>query len=319
MPSSNVNYPPPLTRLNPFYPGQPGVPGTDAETGLRMDTNGTVFYVDPNAAGVSDQRDGTNPIAPLQTVATALTKCTAYANDVIVVAMNSAWQHGNQAVGRATAIAEEVTVSVPGVKIVGLAPSSSLGVPWSPVTNGGTLITVNAMDILIEGFCFTDPLAVVGNATAIAAFWTAPLYGDNLTVRNCYFGAGLDYGIALDFSYYADIHDNYFDSIQFAAIHNLNLTGDPDYARIHDNQFLNCTAAINLLDSGGCGIYRNLIYGAAGGTNNFINLTGGANNIVADNYFACTIAQYDVTCSDAGSGAWLHNHCSDGIPVLPPV
>jgi len=295
------------------------VPGVSTETGLRTDTNGTIFYVDPNAVGVSDLRDGTDPNEPLQTVAAALTHCGAYQNDVIVVAMNSAWMHGSTAVGRATPVNEEITVNVPGVKIVGLAPSSSLGVPWTPVTNGGTLITVNAMDVLIEGFCFTDPLAVIGNATAIAAFWTAPLYGDNLTVRNCYFGAGLDYGVALDFSYYADIHDNYFDTIQNTAIHNLNLAGDPDYARIHDNQFLNCTAAINLLDSGGCGIYRNLIYGAAGGTNNFINLTGGANNIVADNYFACTIAQYDVTCSDAGSGAWLHNHCSDGIPVLPPV
>jgi len=296
-----------------------GVPGVSTETGLRTDTNGTIFYVDPNAVGVSDLRDGTDPNEPLQTVAAALTHCGAYQNDVIVVAMNSAWIHGNTAVGRATRVSEEVTVTVPGVKIVGLAPSSSLGVPWGPVTNGGTLITVNAMDVLIEGFCFTDPLAVIGGATAISAFWNNPPHGDNLTVRNCYFGAGLDYGITLDFSYYADIHDCYFDTVRVAAIHNLNLTGDPDYARIHDNQFLNCAAAINLLDSGGCGIYRNLIHGAAGGTNNFINLTGGANNIVADNYFACTIAQYDTTCSDAGSGAWIHNHCVNGDPGLPPT
>lgn len=319
MPSANVLYPPPLTRLNPFYPGQlGGVPGVSTETGLRTDTNGTVFYVDPNAVGVSDLRDGTDPNEPLQTVAAALTHCGAYQNDVIVVASNSAWEHGNQAVGRATAITEEITVSVPGVRIVGLAPSSSLGVVWRPVTASGVMITVDAMDTLIEGFCFIDDLAV-GNSTGIAAFWNSPPYGDNLTVRHCFFGDDLDYGVILDFSYYADIHDNYFDNVQVAAIFNLNVEGDPDYVRIHDNQFLDCTAAIWLLDSGGCAIYRNLIHGSAVGTNNFINLTGGANNIVADNYFACTIAQYDTTCSDTNSGAWLHNHCVNGIPAAPPT
>lgn len=319
MPAANVLYPPPLTRLNPWFPGQYGVPGTDAETGLRMDTNGTIRYVDPNAVGVSDLRDGTNPIEPLQTVAAALTHCTAHSNDVIVVAPNSAWRHANPAVGRATSITEEVTVSVPGIRIVGLAPSSSLGVPWEPVNASGVMITVNAIDVLIEGFCFTDYTVGVGNAIGIAAFWNAPPYGDSLTVRNCHFGENLDYGITLDYSYYTDIHDNYFDNIQVAAIHNLSVQGDPDYIRIHDNQFLSCAIAMHLPTTGAGAIYRNLIYGAAGGTNNFINLTGGASNIVADNYFACTVAQYDVTCSDATSGAWLHNHCVNGTPAAPPV
>ena len=316
--ASNVPWAPVLTRLNPWYPGQMGVDGTDGNTGLRLDTNGTIFYVDPNAVGVSDGRDGTDPTEPLATVAAALTHCQANRNDVIVVAMNSAWQHANAAVGRATAITEEVTVSVPGVRIVGLCPSSVMGVPWKPVTASGTMITVNVMDVLIEGFCFTDNLGV-GNATAIASFWDDPPYGDNLTVRHCYFGTELDYGITLDFSYYSHIHDNYFDSTNVAAILNLNAEGDPDYASIHDNTFMNCAAAISFLDADNCAIYRNLIYGTAGIANNFINLTGGGGNIVADNFFACTIAQYDTNCSDATSGVWLFNHCTDGSPVAPPT
>lgn len=319
MPSANVSWPPSLTRFPTLFPPQPGVPGTGHTRGLRMDPNGKVIWVDPNHVDANDSRDGTEPDSPMRTVAAALTKCRAYMNDNIIVAPSSDWVHGNQAVGRATPIIEEVTVSTPGIRIVGLAPSSSLGVLWEPVTNGGTMITVNAMDTLIEGFCFDDELGTIGASTAIAAFWDNPPYGDNLTVRNCYFGEYLDYGIVLDFSYYADIHHNYFDYIDVAAIFNLNVEGDPDYARIHDNTFMGNTAAIWLLDSGGCTIYRNLISGNAGGTNNFINLTGGAANIVADNYFACTIAQYDVTCSDAGSGAWLNNHCSNGVPALPPV
>ena len=78
MPATNVNWPTPLTRLNPWYPGQMGVPGTDNETGLRLNSTGAIFYVDPNYPGVSDLRDGTNPTNPLQTVEAALTKCEAY-------------------------------------------------------------------------------------------------------------------------------------------------------------------------------------------------------------------------------------------------
>ena len=95
MPSSNVPWAPMLTRLNPWYPGQPGVPGTDSDTGLRLDSNGIILYVDPNHVDNNDGRDGTNPTAPLSTVAKALTLCRAYRNDTIVVAPNAYWQHSN--------------------------------------------------------------------------------------------------------------------------------------------------------------------------------------------------------------------------------
>jgi hypothetical protein len=68
-----------------------------------------------------------------------------------------------------------------------------------------------------------------------------------------------------------------------------------------------------------CFIHGNLVYGNGTGTNNFINLTGGANNLVSDNFLACTIAQYNVTCSDATSGAWINNHCTNGDTTAPPI
>ena len=73
MPSADVRWPSPLVRQKPWFPGQVGVPGTDHTRGLRSDVNGVIFYVDPNAVGVSDLRDGTDPEGPLQTVAKALT------------------------------------------------------------------------------------------------------------------------------------------------------------------------------------------------------------------------------------------------------
>jgi hypothetical protein len=295
-----------------------GVPGTDSETGLRLDTNGAIFYVDPNAVGVSDGRDGTDPTEPLQTVATALTYCQAYRNDVIVVAPNSNWEYGNTAVGRATAIAEEVTVSVPGVRIVGLAPAGYYGVYWNPVTDSGVCITIDAMDVLVEGFAFWDPNALT-NPVGILIEWDAPPYGDNVTVRHCYFGEGLDIGIRMDFAWNCHIHDNVFVECDDVAIHNLSAAGDPDYLNLHDNLFMDNTLAISLTTTDNAMIYRNHIYGTAGGTNNFIDLTGGNSNLVADNWLGCTIGQYDVTCSDATSGAWINNHCTNGDTTAPPV
>lgn len=317
MPGANkVLWAPPLTRLNPWMPGQIGVEGGWTETGLRQDCNGTIFWVDPNHVDTNDNRDGTDPTEPLETIGEALTKCVAYHNDVIAVNMNSGWQYSTTTVGRGTLIQEEVTVDVPGVRIVGLS-SSSLGIPWIPINDGGIMIDVTAMDTLVEGFCFFDD--GLDNGVGIRARWDGPPWGDNLTVRNCYFSGELDYGIQLDFTYNCLIENNTFDDIQVAAIHSLDNFGDPDFSQFIGNVFRSCAIAFNLEDSSMCLIKDNAIYGAAGGTNNMIDLTGGADNLVVDNYLSCTIAQYDTTCSDATSGAWLHNMCNNGIPAAPPT
>jgi hypothetical protein len=319
MPSSNVPWSPPLQRLNPWYPGQIGVSGAWTDTGLRLDTNGTVFYVDPNAVGVSDQRDGTDPTEPLQTVAAALTKCEAYKGDVIAVMANSFWTYAAR-VNRVTPIYEEVTVTTPGVRIMGLFPSSSMGVPWMPVNDNGVCITVHAMDVLIEGFTFWDSMGVTA-PVGIRAEWGGGVYGENLTVRNCWFGEGLDYGIQLDWSWNNQIHDNIFQNVAVAAIYSIDVLGDPDYATIRDNLFMNNGNAIDLEDVDHCAIYRNAIFGDDGGTDNFIDLTGGSNNLVFDNWLGCTLAagQYNATCSDATSGMWIRNHCIDGETGAPPT
>jgi hypothetical protein len=276
--------------LTPFYPGQPGVPGTDHTRGLRLDSNGKIIWVDPNHVDPNDQRDGTNPDSPMRTVAAALTKCRAYMGDVIVVAPNSYWTYSDTSAGRATPVAEEVTVTVPGVRIVGLFPSGQLGVPWVPVTDNGVCITVHAMDVLVEGFCFWDNQGLTA-PVAIRAEWDTPInYGENLTVRHCWFGDGMSYGVQLDYSWNAHIHDNIFQEVAVAAIQSMDVEGDPDYAVIHDNLFMNSGDAIDLEDVSECMIYRNAIFGDDGGTNNFIDLTGGSNNMVFDNWLGCTLA-----------------------------
>ena len=340
MPSSNVNSPWPLVRWPTLFPGQMGVPGTDSDRGLRQDCNGKILWVDPNHVDPSDLRDGTNPDSPLATVAEALTQCRPYSGDVIAVMFNGCWTYSNQSVGRVTPIAESVIVTVPGVRIVGVAPSGSLGVPWVPSANGATCITVRAMDVLIEGFCFWDP--GLGVTTAISAEWVIAtgITGENLTVRNCYFYL-MDYGIKLDYTYNCYIENNRFDQIVVQAIHNPSVYGEPDYSVIRNNDFIHCTGAINLPDcdyeliegnrfmnndvaiailAGGHNtIHSNTIEGAPAGANNMVNLTGGTLNLVSDNYFSCTIAQYDTACSDATSGSWVNNHATNGDITAPPT
>jgi hypothetical protein len=181
-------------------------------------------------------------------------------------------------------------------------------------------ITVHAMDVLIEGFCFWDSTGVAA-PTAIRAEWGGSVYGEDLTVRHCWFGMGLSYGIQLDWSYNAHIHDNVFQTVSLAAIHSIDVLGDPDFGIIHDNLFMNNALAINLEDVSYCSIYRNAIYGDPTGTNNFIDLAGGTSNLVFDNWLGCTLAggQYNATCSDATSGAWIRNHCIDGETGAPPT
>ena len=330
MPGSNVRWPIPLLREPAFYPGQMGVPGTDSETGLRTDTHGTVFYVDPNAVGVSDQRDGTDPQHPLQTVATAIGKCQPYHGDVIAVMANNSWQYGNTADGRTTAIAEEVTLNVPGVRLVGIS-SAGQGVYWYPASNGGICIYVTALDCTIEGFMFSEGPTYTG-CTAISAEWDGTtLFGENLTVRHCVFDDTVDIGIQAEYSWYCEFHHNWFLECDQYGIYTDAGGSSCDYCSIHDNWFTDCgTAAIALLGGAGANqVYNNAIYNGsaeagAAATNEGINTTGGNDNIVYNNYLSCLLpvpanGDLDDLNTAAATDAWIGNHCLNGLQVTNPA
>jgi len=305
-----------------FARGQEQVVGFDRDTGIDSQSYGApgahIFYVDPNNTQATDYGNaGRDPTTPLATVAAAVALCRDHMGDTIEVAGNDAWQYAPHF--RPTAIVESLVIPYTkgGIRIVG-AGTNPLGVQWEPADDNEACITVRAIDVLIEGFLFTAPNNT--GATGIHSEWgvTATTLGENLTVRGCMFH-DLDYGITMDYSWYCQLYGNAFDTISVGAVINTSVTGDADYLAIHDNSFLNCTLAISLLTSDGNFIYNNRVNGDANGANNFIDLTGGDDNLVADNYLACTIALYDTTCSDATSGAWINNHCTDGAPVAPPT
>lgn len=330
----------PLTRLNPWYPGQFGVPGTDNETGLRQHCTGTIFYVDPNYPGASDARDGTNPTDPLLTVAAAITKVQPQRGDVIVVMQNDDWFYAPGGQGVSTdytiQIAEEVTIpyTASGVRIIGVS-SSPLGVMWQPISNGGTCITVHAIDVVIEGFVFTEGAALTG-CNAISAVWDGvTMFGENLVVRNCYFDGTVDICIQLEYTWYCDIHNNVFMQCDTHGVYIDPDGAGADYLRVHNNGFYNvgvgAGGAITLEGTNptegvlSAAIFQNWIFNedAAGGvaaTDEGINLTNGRDNMVHDNWLGCALTgggagDYD-DLNTAGVGdAWVNNHCMNGDAI----
>lgn len=337
MPASNVQWPIPLTRLNPWYPGQMGVPGGWTETGLREHCTGTVFYVDPNHPGATAGSDGTDPTNPLTTVTLALTKVEMYRGDVIVVMAGNTWQYapGPQiALGDyLLPISEEVTIpyTASGVRIVGLSPSS-LGVPWNPASDAGTCITNHACDVIIEGFCFTEGATYTGCSGIYSEWEGTTEFGENMTVRNCHFDSSVATAIEIVYSWYCDIHGNMFQECDYGVYD--AAAGNPVlYTVIHDNIFHDCsTSAIALL--GGADenfIYNNRIYNAsaqagAAATNEGINLTGGDRSLISDNYFSCVLPGPGAgdwndfnTGPAASTNAWVNNHCMNGLAVTPPT
>jgi hypothetical protein len=197
-----------------------------------------------------------------------------------------------------------------------------MGVYWQPATIGGVCITINALDVLVEGFCFWSEAPITGG-TGVLSQWTgtpAPLFqGENTVIRNCTFAADLDYGIALDYTWYSYITDNYFHGIGIAAIHNLATTGSPDYSVFARNHFLDNALAISLPGVDGAFIYENFISGNPAAALSFINTAGaGGSNLVSRNSLVCTIAQYGVNCDSAATDGWMQNYCIDAPTTALP-
>jgi hypothetical protein len=139
---------------------------------------------------------------------------------------------------------------------VGVSPSGALGVCWTPATADGVCITVRSCDVSVEGIAF------IGNAggTGVWADYDN-FFGDNLTVRHCFFDDGMTIGVQLDFSWWSSIHHNCFDEVDEYGIYTDPATGDAAYARIHHNWFYDIgTGAIWLPDGDRNNIYENYIY-----------------------------------------------------------
>lgn len=79
----------PQVRLQPWYPGQMGVPGSDVPRGLRERSAGIVLYVDGSHPNATAAADGTDPENPITTITLAMAKLVAFHAEASIQAENS--------------------------------------------------------------------------------------------------------------------------------------------------------------------------------------------------------------------------------------
>lgn len=288
-----------------------------------------VMYVQPNHPLATDLGNaGEDPGTPFATVQAAINRCRPYTGDTVYVGGNDGWIYGGGAPTWNTLVQESAVLNVPGVRLVGVAPG--LGVYWTAAAAGQFCLTVTALDCLIEGFAFYGG-GVAGGCNGIYAEWDgATLFADNVVIGNCFFDDAIDTAIQLEYVWYGRIFDCVFQECDDYGIYVDPLGSAADYCNIHDNHFLDIgTSAMALNGCGNTTIFRNSVFnsnavGGGAATDEGIDLTGGADNMVYDNYLSCILpaaapGDYD-DLNTAGAGdAWINNHCLNGDAVTNPA
>lgn len=316
-----------------FAAAQAQVWGFDTRTGIDSKSyfapGAKIFYVDPNNAQAVDVGNlGEDPTVPLATAAAAVALVRPYQGDTIALGMNDDWQYS--AALRNTSIAESLVIpaTTGGFRIVG-AGTNPLSVMWEPAGAGEFCITVHACDVLIEGIGFTGNNDFAGNG--IYAEWDgATLFGENLTVRNCLFDDSIDTAIQLEYSWYCQIYNNWFNECDLYGVYVDPAGSGADYCQIYRNWFHRIgTSALALRGTGHCDVGWNVIYnanaqGGAAATDEGIDTTGGSCNSVHHNTLSCLLpvpanGDYDDLCTSAATDAWVHNYCLDGPSVTRPT
>jgi hypothetical protein len=284
------------------------------------------FYVDPNNILSSDQNTGEDPEYPLLTIARAVVLARAYKGDTIYVLSNDGWQYGPMT---QLSIIESVTIppTKGGLRLVGVG-RGSMGVYWQPAVAGGTCLTINALDIEVEGFAFTA-FQVGGAARGIFVNWVAASgpCGENVTIHDCTFTGSISTGIEFLFSWYPHIYNCHFQEV--GVIGMVCDGAGMDFAKIHDNYFNDCVKAATLLNLSNSQVFHNRFYNVdaqngVAATDDGLVTTGGSQNMICDNYFSCILpaaAPGDINdfCTGSNSDAWIFNHCINGQLVTTPT
>jgi hypothetical protein len=198
----------PQVRNAPFFPGQPGVSGSDVQRGLRWEPAGIVLYVDENHPNATATADGTNPEYPLTTITLAISRLTTFAAAMAISLEGSVIVVGNEAT-----IDETVIIPPTAPKNCTLlgAGGSRNGPTWAAATAAGTALTIRQEGWVVEGFHFVTGAA----GTAITLQW---LPGSS------YIG------------YRGVIRNNHFDGA-WAGLYGIDFSGAPYDVWIYGNEF----------------------------------------------------------------------------------
>lgn len=172
----------PQIRLQPWYPGQMGVSGSDVQRGLRWEPMGIVLYVDGNHPNATSAADGTDPENPIDSIQTAVTRLTAFAT-----AMGASLEGSVIVVAGEATIAETVVVPPAAPKncmILGAGVSNHQPT-WTAATAAGTALTLQEEGWTVEGFTFEA--GAEGTSIRLSEVPGSSYTAYKTTIRNCRF------------------------------------------------------------------------------------------------------------------------------------
>ena len=327
----------PLVRLYPWYPGQPGVSGSDVERGLRWAPEGIVLYVDENHPNATANNDGTDPENPINSVQTAVNRLISFAT-----ALGSTLEGSVIVVANEATIAESVIIppTAPTNCTVLGAGSSAHQPTWTAATAAGTALTVRQQGWTIEGFTFEA--GAEGTSVRLEEVPASSYISYKTTIRNCRFDGlwgglyGIDFygaphrvvvencefiewrslaGDAFAIYHSATPHDR---SIQCKILNNVFWSNE-NHIGNHANGFSGCLFSGNVFDQNA---YIPTII--------MLDLRGATiHNIVTGNYFAGTYSNAGGYWDSVGTpGMWIGNIAEDvaspqvgdnGYTVASPV
>ena len=329
-------YNPTITRPGPqqrepqFFPGQPGIRGSDAALGWRQSPDAVVLYVDSGHAAANDSNIGTDPQAPFATVTAAL-------------ASNRLTQYSEIRVNGPVSEAVVVAQTLPnycwlrGIGIQSWEPT------WTSGAAASDCLLVRAEGWRISGFAFTVPSAA---AAIFLDEIPASSYSSYKTqIDHCRFDGFWSGLTGVEFS--GAPHRVVIDSCEFLEIQN---GGNTSYAiQVTDSSNANpyeCVITNNLFwendnhigslgnnQSFNMSLFQGNVFGAGVLVANLIklDLRGGSqgHNIVTGNVFG---GDYSNTGGYYGNAAhpdmWVGNLAEDvaegevgdnGFTTLPPA
>lgn len=330
----------PQIRMQPWYPGQIGVSGSDVQRGLRWEPQGIVLYVDENHPGAADAGDGTDPEHPLTSVQTAITRLTNFAT-----AMSTSLDGSVIVVANEATLAETVIIPATAPKnCTLLGMRNGINAPtWTAATATGVALTIRQEGWTVDGFLFRAGAG--GQCIRLDWVPASGYVGYRTVIRNNHFD-GLWQGLyAINLSgapYDVVIENNWFrefrrgTSTAYAIICTDSSTAEPYMCQIRNNIFQeneNHVGSLNNVRS----FNASIIQGNVFATGMLITATvmldlrsgHGGKNIVTGNSFdgdySNTGGYYDSTASVSN---WVGNTAEDvaeaevadnGWTIAPPA
>ena len=306
----------PQIRLQPWYQGQLGVPGSDVPRGLRASSAGVVFFVDADHPNATTTADGTDPENPLSTITAAMARLVTFhaeasiqaANSVIVVAPGV--YTDNITIANATYPEDCVILG-----------ASKFGTIWRPAS--GDALTIDQGGWTVDGIHF-QPAA---DGAGVKLTWNAGSGGEDAVIQNCFFdgrwGTGL-YGIEFEGAPANVTIQNCrfagFDAASPCIIANGSATADPYQTHIFGNTFQECAEYLTVTIGSGfngaiiAGNHFVRATGALAATTTYINLgtMGTGYNQVVGNYLDGDYSNTGgYTAEGSGNDNWVGNFAFD--------